>query len=128
DSGHLPGAQLRNIKLKFIAKPVPLTVVINNTDFKPLYEKDLLISMPIAHGEGNYFAESDVIKQLEDQGRVVFRYAENPNGSLNDIAGIVNEQGNVLGLMPHPERAAEALHGCRDGATMFVSLFKRIKG
>ena len=127
ESGLLPGAQLRNKKLKFIAKPVPLKVVNNNTDFTHLYEKDQLISMPIAHGDGNYFAENDVIKQLEDQGRVVFRYAENPNGSLNDIAGIVNEQGNVLGLMPHPERAAEALHGCRDGATMFVSLFKRIK-
>ena len=128
ESGLLPGAQLRNKNLKFIAKPVPLVVANTDTDFTYLYEKDQVVSFPIAHGEGNYYAQDDVIKELEDEGRVIFRYADNPNGSLNDIAGITNKERNVLGLMPHPERAAEALHGCRDGATMFVGLFKRIKG
>lgn len=128
ESGLLPGAQLRNENLRFICKSAPLKVENCNTDFTHLYEKDQIISMPIAHGEGNYFAEPEVINQIEGEGCVAFRYLDNPNGSINDIAGITNEKGNVLGLMPHPERAAEALHGCRDGATMFVSLFKKIKG
>ncbi|HBM91301.1 MAG TPA: phosphoribosylformylglycinamidine synthase subunit PurQ [Rhodospirillaceae bacterium] len=126
ESGLLPGVLFRNEKLQFICKHVPLKVENNDTDFTRLYEKGQDVTMPVAHGEGNYFAEPDIIKKIEDQGQVVFRYADNPNGSTNDIAGLVNEKGNVLGLMPHPERVSEPLHGGRDGAAMFVSLFKNI--
>lgn len=126
ESGLLPGVLLRNERLKFICRSVDLKVENTNTVFTRLYEKGRTISMPIAHGEGNYFAAPEEIERIEGNGQVVFRYEDNPNGSLNDIAGLVNKQGNVLGLMPHPERAAEPLHGSRDGATMFVSLFKNI--
>lgn len=126
ESGLLPGVLLRNESLRFVCKQVPLKVVNNNTSFTHLFEEGQDVTMPVAHGDGNYFAQAEEIKKIEDQGRVVFRYTENPNGSINDIAGIINEKGNVLGLMPHPERVAEPLHGCRDGATMFISLFKSI--
>jgi len=126
ESGLLPGVLLRNESLRFVCKPVRLKVENNQTDFTRLYQKGQEVSIPVAHGEGNYFAEAETIQKLEDTGRVVFRYIENPNGSLHDIAGILNEAGNVLGMMPHPERVAEPLHGGTDGATLFDSLVKAI--
>ena len=126
ESGLVPGVLLRNISLKFVCKHVRLKVENNTTDFTSLYEKGQTVTIPVAHGEGNYFAEAETIKKIEDNGQVVFRYIDNPNGSMNDIAGIVNEKGNVLGMMPHPERVNEALHGCTDGALMFQSMLKKI--
>jgi len=126
ESGLLPGVLLRNESLKFVCRPVQLKVENNQTAFTGLFTKGQTVTIPVAHGEGNYFAEEQTIQKLEDNGQVVFRYIENPNGSLHDIAGIVNEAGNVLGMMPHPERVAEPLHGGTDGATLFDSLVKAI--
>jgi phosphoribosylformylglycinamidine synthase len=120
----LPGVLLRNTSLKFICRPVGLRVESNDNDFLRLYQKGQEIQMPIAHGEGNYFADPDTLKRLEGNGRVVLRYTANPNGSARDIAGIINDKGNVMGLMPHPERVSEPLHGCTDGAAVFESLVK----
>lgn len=122
----LPGVLLRNKGLKFICKRVGLRVENVETPYTRLYEKGQEIHVPIAHGEGNYFAEPAMLERLEKDGRVVFRYLENPNGAANDIAGIVNEKGNVLGMMPHPERVMEPLHGFTDGARLFDSLMKTI--
>lgn len=127
ESGLLPGVLLRNESLRFVCRHVSLKVENNETDFTRLYEKGQKVSIPVAHGEGNYFAPASTINELEDKGLVVFRYLDNPNGSLHDIAGIMNETGNVLGLMPHPERVAEPLHGCTDGALLFDSLVKFAK-
>lgn len=127
ESGLLPGVLLRNTSLKFVCRHVRLKVENNQTDFTRLYDKGQTVTIPVAHGEGNYFAQSDVVKKIEDNGQVAFRYLDNPNGSINDIAGITNEKGNVLGMMPHPERVCEAIHGCTDGAAMFESLFKFVK-
>ena len=118
----LPGILLRNKSLKFVSKFVPLTVTNNRTVFTSRYQPDQAISIPVAHGDGNYFADAATLQSLEDEGQVVLRYRDNPNGAANDIAGIVNRKGNVFGLMPHPERAAEPLHGCTDGALVFQSL------
>jgi len=126
ESGLVPGVLLRNISLKFVCKQVRLKVENNTTEFTSLYEKGQTVTIPVAHGEGNYFAEPDTIKKIEDNGRVVFRYIDNPNGSMNDIAGLINDKGNVLGMMPHPERVCEAIHGCTDGAAVFASLLKAI--
>jgi len=126
ESGLLPGVLFRNKTMKFICRYEKLIVENNNTAFTNKYNKDQKVTIPIAHGEGNYFASDDTIKNLEDNGQVVFRYANNPNGSMNDIAGIINEKGNVLGMMPHPERVAEPLHGFTDGVGVFESLIKSI--
>ncbi|MHA0035434.1 phosphoribosylformylglycinamidine synthase subunit PurQ [Deinococcus sp. PESE-13] len=122
EAGLLPGALSRNKELHFMCKPVHLRVENNATDFSRAYGPGQTIEIPIAHGEGNYYADAATIAELEEGGRVVFRYADNPNGSLNDIAGIVNERGNVLGMMPHPERAVELLLGSEDGKGVFESL------
>lgn len=126
ESGLLPGVLLRNVSLKFVCRPVRLKVENNQTSFTSRYQGGQTVTIPVAHGEGNYFAEPETIKALEGNGRVVFRYIDNPNGSLNDIAGIMNEKGNVLGMMPHPERVAEPIHGCTDGVAVFESLLKSI--
>ncbi|MDD3183073.1 MAG: phosphoribosylformylglycinamidine synthase subunit PurQ [Alphaproteobacteria bacterium] len=126
ESGLVPGVLLRNISLKFVCKQVRLRVENNTTAFTSLFEKGQTVTIPVAHGEGNYFAEPDTIEKIEGNGQVVFRYIDNPNGSMNDIAGIINEKGNVLGMMPHPERVNETLHGCTDGAAMFASMLKKI--
>ncbi len=123
----LPGVLLRNESLKFICKPVTMRVESNDNHFLRKYEAGQEITMPIAHGEGNYFAEKETLDHLEGNGQVVLRYRENPNGSAHDIAGIINDKGNVLGLMPHPERAAESLHGSSDGAAMFRSLVEALR-
>lgn len=122
ESGLLPGALSRNRELHFMCKPVHLRVETTQTAFTGAYAQGQVIEIPIAHGEGNYYADPETIAALEGEGRVVFRYVDNPNGSLNDIAGIVNARGNVLGMMPHPERAVEALLGSEDGQGVFRSL------
>lgn len=122
EAGLLPGALLRNSGLRFICRSVTLRVENNNNAFVTHYQAGQELHMPIAHGEGNYFAAPDELQRLEDEGRVIFRYIDNPNGSANDIAGITSAGGNVLGMMPHPERVTEKLHGCTDGAALFSSV------
>ncbi|WP_070120962.1 phosphoribosylformylglycinamidine synthase subunit PurQ [Bacillus marinisedimentorum] len=125
ESGLLPGAMKRNRDLKFICRPVQLEVINNKTMFTGQYEENEVITIPVAHGEGNYYCDADTLKQLEEDNRIVFKYSgENPNGSLADIAGIINEEGNVLGMMPHPERATDALLGSADGLALFRSILK----
>ncbi|MGG0185810.1 phosphoribosylformylglycinamidine synthase subunit PurQ [Bacillus rhizoplanae] len=124
ESGLLPGALIRNKNLKFMCRTVQLRVENNTTMFTSQYEKDEVIDIPIAHGEGNYYCDEMTLKQLEENNQIVFRYVENPNGSVSDIAGIVNEQGNVLGMMPHPERAVDELLGGADGLKVFQSILK----
>ena len=124
ETGLLPGALMRNAQLKFVCKPVGLEVEETQSVFTRKYDKGQKLSFPVAHGDGNYFADDETLDRLEGEGRVVFRYAsgENPNGSARNIAGILSEKRNVLGLMPHPEDAVEPLHGSLDGAGLFESL------
>jgi phosphoribosylformylglycinamidine synthase subunit PurQ / glutaminase len=122
EAGLLPGALLRNKDLKFICQTVTLSVENNDTLFTSGYEKGESIQIPIAHGEGNYYCDEATLAQLEANNQIVFRYKNNPNGSLSDIAGIINEKGNVLGMMPHPERAVESLLGNTDGLKLFISM------
>lgn len=123
EAGLLPGALMRNASLKFVCREVRLEVVNANTVFTGRYRQGDIIRCPVAHHDGNYFAARDDLAKLEDNGQVVFRYAEgtNPNGSINDIAGIINEAGNVLGMMPHPENLIEAAHGGTDGEALFAA-------
>lgn len=126
EAGLLPGVLLRNQNLKFICRTVQLKVENNNTLFTNQYEQGQIINIPIAHGEGNYFCDEETLKKLQEKNQIVFTYSgENPNGSLSDIAGIVNERGNVLGMMPHPERAVDALLGSADGLALFKSIVKQ---
>jgi len=122
EAGLLPGALLQNASRKFVCREVPLEVLNAGTAFTRKYRKGERIRIPVAHGDGNYFIDEEGLKRLEGEGRVVLRYLENPNGALHDIAGIINEAGNVMGLMPHPERASEKLLGSDDGLRMFESL------
>lgn len=124
ESGLLPGAMRRNQKLKFICRPVKLRVENNQTMFTKEYEQGELITIPIAHGEGNYYCDEETLQKLKENGQIVFTYESNPNGSLLDIAGIVNERGNVLGMMPHPERAVNELLGSADGLKLFKSIVR----
>ncbi|HEV2503479.1 MAG TPA: phosphoribosylformylglycinamidine synthase subunit PurQ [Mesorhizobium sp.] len=121
EAGLLPGALMRNASLKFVCREVKLQVTNANTAFTRGYQPNQIIRCPVAHHDGNYFAEAETLARIEGEGRVVFRYAEgtNPNGSINDIAGIINDKGNVLGLMPHPENLIEAAHGGVDGRALF---------
>lgn len=121
EAGLLPGALMRNASLKFVCREVKLEVANANTAFTRAYAPGQVIRCPVAHHDGNYFADGETLSRLEGQGRVAFRYAEgtNPNGSVNDIAGILNEEGNVLGIMPHPENLIEAAHGGSDGRGIF---------
>jgi phosphoribosylformylglycinamidine synthase len=125
EAGLLPGAMKRNESLKFICRPVELKVVNNETMFSNVYEKDEVIMVPIAHGEGNYYCDEETLAALKKNNQIVFTYESNPNGSLVDIAGIVNEKGNVLGMMPHPERAVDELLGGADGLKLFQSIVKQ---
>ena len=122
ETGLLPGALMRNQSLKFVCRDVKLRVENANTSFTRQYQPGQVIRTPVAHHDGNYFADPDTLARLEGEGQVVFRYAEgtNPNGSINDIAGIVSAKGNVLGLMPHPENLIEDAHGGSDGRALFV--------
>ena len=123
EAGLLPGALMRNASLKFVCREVRLQVANANTAFTRNYRPGQIIRCPVAHHDGNYFADAETLARIEGEGQVVFRYAEgtNPNGSINDIAGIMNERGNVLGLMPHPENLIEAAHGGADGRALFES-------
>lgn len=122
ECGLLPGALMRNAQLKFICEETPITVANANTRFTSRYSSNAKLIIPIAHHDGNYFADTETLVRIENEGQVVLRYGTNPNGSANDIAGLVNEQGNVLGMMPHPERAVDEKHGGTDGLALFESL------
>ncbi len=123
EAGLLPGALMMNSSLKFVCKEVKLEVVNAETDFTRAYEQGQIIRCPVAHHEGNYFVDGETLKSMNGNGQVVFRYAEgtNPNGAIEDIAGVVNARGNVLGMMPHPENLIEAAHGGSDGRGIFAS-------
>ncbi|MBE3569436.1 MAG: phosphoribosylformylglycinamidine synthase subunit PurQ [Bacillales bacterium] len=125
ESGLLPGAMRKNDQLKFICKTVELTVENNETMFTNGYEMGETIQIPIAHGEGNYYCDDKTLETLKQNKQIVFTYQNNPNGSVADIAGIINEKGNVLGMMPHPERAVSELLGSRDGLKLFQSIVKQ---
>jgi len=129
--GLLPGALIRNQDLHFICDQVPIRVESNHSIWTKGYQAQQVLTLPIAHGEGRYFADQDTLKTLEDNGQILFRYSDtagsltnddNPNGSLNNIAGIINPSGNVLGMMPHPERAADWCLGLTDGLALFTGL------
>ncbi len=124
EAGLLPGALMRNASLKFVCREVKLSVENADTAFTRGYRPGQVIRCPVAHHDGNYFADPDTLARLEGEGQVVFRYAEgtNPNGSINDIAGIVDRGGNVLGMMPHPENLIEPAHGGSDGRPLFESV------
>jgi phosphoribosylformylglycinamidine synthase I len=125
ESGLLPGGMLRNNSLKFRCHQSTLEVVRNDTAFTRGYAAGEKIAIPIAHGEGNYYCDEATLARLEANNQIVFRYSgDNPNGSVQGIAGIVNERGNVLGMMPHPERAVDVLLGSEDGKRMFTSVFE----
>ncbi len=121
EAGLLPGALMRNASLKFVCREVKLQIANANTMFTRRYQPGQIIRSPVAHHDGNYFADAETLARIEGEGQVVFRYAEgtNPNGSINDIAGIISSKGNVLGLMPHPENLIEDAHGGRDGRALF---------
>jgi len=122
ESGLLPGALLRNRDLRFICRPVDLRTQTTDSPFTNALEKGKVLCLPIAHGDGCYYADDRTLDELEDEDRVVFRYADNPNGSMRDIAGILNRERNVMGMMPHPERATEPLMGSTDGLGIFESM------
>jgi len=126
EAGLLPGILLRNAHLKFNCRRVTLKVENTESDFTRLCKKGQELKVIVAHGDGNYFAAPDALKSLEGEGQVAFRYQDNPNGSIHDIAGIFNKTRNVLGMMPHPENAVEPLHGSTDGAVLFESVVKSI--
>ncbi|WP_420470791.1 phosphoribosylformylglycinamidine synthase subunit PurQ [Brevundimonas sp. FT23042] len=123
EAGLLPGALLRNSGLKYVCKPISLTVANGQTRFTSGYQGQREVVMTQGNGDGNYFADEETLKRIEGEGQVVFRYVDNPNGSVADIAGLQNARGNVLGMMPHPDRAFEAELGSADGATLFQSIY-----
>ncbi len=122
EAGLLPGALMRNAGIHFVCRDVPLAVENNDSVFTRLYDKGEVIHIPVAHHDGNYFADDATLDRLEGEGRVAFRYAGTVNGSARNIAGILNDKGNVLGMMPHPERMVEAAHGGDAGRRMFEGL------
>lgn len=135
EAGLLPGALLRNASLSFVAEMVRLRVESSDSIFTSGYDAGQVLRIPIAHGEGRYTADADTLDRLEGEGQVAFRYVDrdgatsegaNPNGSMRSIAGIVSEGGNVLGMMPHPERAVDRLLGSEDGLALFESLLSRV--
>jgi phosphoribosylformylglycinamidine synthase I len=133
EAGMLPGVLLRNRSLRFVCKYVRLRVENENTRFTGQCREGEILSIPVAHGDGNYFTDNDTLKRLEDNNQIVFRYCSadgaitdesNPNGSLLNIAGVINEEGNVLGMMPHPERASDPVLGHTDGQKIFRSIIE----
>jgi phosphoribosylformylglycinamidine synthase I len=120
--GLLPGALMRNKGLNFVCRDVDLTIANHRSIFTRAYDPDATIRIPVAHHDGNYFADDDTLERLEDEDRIAFRYAADVNGSARRIAGILNERGNVLGMMPHPERRVERAHGGDDGRLLFEGL------
>ena len=128
ESGLLPGALMRNAQLTFVCRTVPLEVENSQSLFTAGYEQGETIHLPVAHHDGNYFADEATLDRLEGEGRVAFRYGENCNGSQRAIAGVLNAQGNVLGMMPHPERAIEPEMGNSDGRVLFESAVEGLVG
>ena len=126
ESHLLPGALMRNAGLKFVCKEVALTVEETQSAFTRKYDSGQTVTFPVAHGEGNYYADDETLNRLEGEGRVMFRYRDNPNGSARDIAGILNDKRNVLGMMPHPERVVDPVTGGTDGRAMFQSLIETL--
>lgn len=135
EAGLLPGALMRNSHLQFVSKEVRIRVENSDTMFTGLYQRGELLRMPVAHGDGRYVAPEDVLEELEGEGRVIFKYADasgntsadaNPNGAERNIAGIISEGGNVLGMMPHPERACSPLLGSSDGVRLLESILARV--
>jgi phosphoribosylformylglycinamidine synthase len=126
EAGLLPGALMRNAALSFVCRPVPLRVENSQSLFTSGYDADETIALPVAHHDGNYQADEATLDRLEGEGRVAFRYLDQVNGSARSIAGILNDSGNVLGLMPHPERAVEAAHGSIDGRRLFEGIFETV--
>jgi phosphoribosylformylglycinamidine synthase len=136
EAGLLPGTLLRNESLRFVSKPTPLRVENADTPFTGAFREGQVVTFPVAHGEGRYFADDDVLARLDAHDRILFRYSTpdgaitddaNPNGSVRNIGGIVNDAGNVCGLMPHPERCVEALIGGTDGRLIFESLIEHVE-
>ena len=127
EAGLLPGALMRNAGLKFLCKPVGLSVATTDSPFTSGYRKDQEITFPIAHHDGNYTADAELLKRLAGEDRVAFRYTDNPNGSAGDIAGVLSENRRVLGLMPHPERAIDPLQGGTDGVALFSALVSALE-
>lgn len=136
EAGLLPGAMLRNKNLRFICNTVNLKVKRSDTPFTNLFQENELLTMPVAHGEGNYFCDSQTLEDLKRNRQIVFTYSSlqgeeseeyNPNGSRANIAGIINREGNVMGMMPHPERCAEEVLGGSDGFRLFASMIDRLK-
>ena len=128
EAGLLPGALMRNRDMHFICARTAIKVERNNLPWTQAYSQNQVITLPIAHGEGQFYADSEVLAQLEDKGQVLFRYeGDNPNGSVNNIAGICNETGNVLGMMPHPERASDPMLGGTDGLKLFEGLLAKVE-
>ena len=126
ETGLLPGALMRNAGIRFVGRDVALTVENSQSIFTSRYEAGERVTFPVAHHDGNYTADAETLDRLEGEGRVAFRYAEGVNGSARNIAGIVNAAGNVLGMMPHPERAVEAAHGRTDGRRLFEGLLEAV--
>lgn len=123
EAGLLPGVLLKNDSLKFVCKTQEVKVASNESLFTSLYEENEVLKLPIAHGEGNYYCDEETLKELKANNQIIFTYeSTNPNGSLENIAGITNKQGNVLGMMPHPERATEDLLGSASGKKLFESV------
>ena len=137
EAGLLPGALLRNRNLKFICDHVNIRVEATDTPFTNRCQRNQVLSVPIAHGDGNYFCDDQTLSELQRENRILFRYSDasgrltaeaNPNGSLDNIAGIINAEGNVLGMMPHPERCSEAVLGNDEGKLIFLSMLESLKG
>ena len=126
EAGLLPGALMRNASQNFICRTVALKVENDRSLFTSGYEAGEIIDIPVAHHDGNYFADDETLDMLKGEGRVAFRYVENCNGSQRDIAGVLNAEGNVLGMMPHPERAVEQAHGGTDGLALFENAIKTL--
>ena len=126
ESGLLPGALITNKSTRFISKTTHLKVLNNNSLFTNKYNNQEIITMPIAHKQGNYYADQELLNQLKDNNQIAFQYSNNPNGSCDDIAGILNKEKNILGMMPHPERASEKILGSNDGLKIFESMLSNI--
>ncbi len=126
EAGLLPGALLRNENLKFVCREVALRTETSHSPFTSKLSKGQVLHIPVAHGEGRYFADERTLDELEAEDRVAFRYVDNPNGSLRDIAGILNKERNVMGMMPHPERACDSLMGSTEGLAIFQSMLSAV--